>query len=111
MTPAGATGSREVLAALDRLREITLRQIAAARGLRGAELARWNRERVDALFELKLLLSERPPRRTPELSAALARLRADEERLESVARTVLGLVQRVDPSWPPTTYGRSGELR
>ncbi len=111
MTGAGAQGSREVLAALDRLRDITLRQIEAARALRGGELARWNRERVDALFDLKVLLSERPPRRTPELSSALARLRADEERLESVARTVLGVVQRVDPSWPPTTYGRSGELR
>jgi hypothetical protein len=111
VTPAGAGGSREVSAALDRLRDITHRQIEAARALRGAELARWNRERVDALFELKVLLTERRPKRTPELSAALSRLRADEERLEAVARTVLAVVQRVDPSWPPTTYGRSGELR
>jgi hypothetical protein len=111
VTDAGAPGSREVSAALDRLRSITHRQIEAARSLRGGELARWNRERVDALFELKLLVTERRPRRTPELTASLQRLRADEERLEAVARTVLAVVQRVDPNWPPTTYGRSGELR
>ena len=111
MTAGGARGSREVFAALDRLREITLRQIEAARSLKGADLERWNRERVDALFELKMLVAERPPKRTPELTNALERLRADEERLEIVARTVLGLVQRVDPSGPPTTYGRGGELR
>jgi hypothetical protein len=100
-----------VLAAVERLHEITTRQIEAARSLRGADLERWNRERVDALFALKVLVTERPPKRSPELSAALSRLRTDEERLETIARTVLGFVQRVDPTCPPTTYGRGGELR
>ncbi len=113
MTQAGppSPGSRDVLHALDRLRQITLRQLEAARGLRGEDLARWNRERVDALFDLKVLLADRQPRRTPELSRALAALRADEERLVAVARTVLQVVQRVDPAWPPALYGRRGELR
>lgn len=100
-----------MLQALERLRQITLRQLEAARALRGDELARWNRDRVDALFDLKVMLADRRPKPSPELTAALRRLRTDEQRLEAVARTVLAVVQRVDPAWPPALYGRSGELR
>lgn len=100
-----------LLGAVERLRAATTRQVDAARRLAGPELEACNQARADALFELRLALEEGPPTVTPALRDEVRRLRMEERRLEAVARAVLTVVEKIDPTWPAVTYGRSGDLR
>jgi hypothetical protein len=101
-----------VAEAVRRLRALTEDQIAAARTLRGPDLAELNSRRVDALFHLRLTIAEDGlSTEDPTLRAEVDRLGVAERRLATIARAVLDRVARIDFSSPAPTYDRAGLLR
>lgn len=104
-----------VLSLVDRLADTTEAELIAARSLNGEELRDFDQQRSDLLFELKIALQDAEPLESEErgaLAASVARLRAAEERLERIARTVLGALSGIRPVGPVlATYARSGAMR
>ena len=95
------------------LAEITEQQVQAARTLDGPRVQDLDRRRADQLFELQLALQDGPvePDNREHLRESLARLRAAEERLERIARTVLAALSGLRPADPVQTYARTGSMR
>lgn len=103
-----------VLDAVRKLRAVTEQQLDAARNLRGAELAALNELRVDALFDLRIVLAEEGLPSPERMSAGtplreeITHLDQAEQRLSSLARTVLDRLTPMDASTAPPLYARSG---
>jgi len=101
------------LALLEVLTELTEAQLTAAISLDGSELAKLNSERADVVFSLQIALQELAPGQREALIAPMLALRAIEDRLARVARTVVGTLDKVIPrpeSPKPNTYGRTGRM-
>lgn len=106
-----------LLEAVRKLSAVTEQQIEAARHLRSEELASLNQRRVDALFDLRIVLAEEgcPERdrldpRAP-LRDAVRQLDVAEKRLASLAQTVLDRLAWVDDSNAAApVYDRAGFL-
>jgi hypothetical protein len=81
--------------------------------LRSSELASLNQSRVDALFDLRIVLAEEglPTEGAapvpPQLHDEVQRLHLAEQRLSSVAHVVLDRLARIGAGNVPV-YGRSG---
>ena len=97
--------------AVSRLAALTEDQVLAARALEGERLAELNARRVDALFALRIALAEDGlPPADAAVKRQVRRLAAAEQRLASVARTVLDRVASIDLATPPPVYDRSGRM-
>lgn len=100
-----------VVEAVSRLAAITEDQVLAARELRGDALTDLNARRVDALFALRIALAEDGlPAADEVVKRQVRRLASAEQRLATIARTVLDRVARIDLATPPPVYDRSGRL-
>lgn len=99
-----------MIAVVRRLRLLTEQQVGAARTLQGAELQELNTQRVDALFDLQLVLATEGLVDDPELRTEIAGLAGAEARLASICRLVLERVDQVDTTRPAKTYDRTGRV-
>lgn len=106
----------ERLHLLATLRQLTERQIDAARRLDGEAMAAINAARSETLFDLQVALQEPPPEE-PALRSALAELASDvvrlERRLTHIVATTLNALGQLAPASRPTstpTYRPSGLL-
>jgi hypothetical protein len=100
--------------AVRKLRSVTEEQLDAAVHLRSSELASLNQSRVDALFELRIVLAEEglpsdgDAPVPPPLREEVHRLHLAEQRLSSVAHVVLDRLARIGAASHVPVYGRSG---
>ena len=95
------------------LRELTERQLSAARELNGTAMRELNELRSDHLFNLQVAM-QAPMPNDQELKQALIdevkRLQAVEERLTRITELVLQTFEQMTPYSAATTYGASGRL-
>lgn len=95
------------------LRELTERQVVAARTLDNGTMQNLNELRSDHLFNLQVAMQDAPPQ-DPELKQALVEearlLQAAEERLTRITSLVLQTFEHMTPFTPAQTYGASGRL-
>jgi len=106
--------SANLPALVDALAELTEREVLAARALEGEQLRKLDQERADRLFELQITLQDRPalaPTARDQLRRSVTRLRAAEDRLSRVARTVIGVLAALRTPSEAPTYARTGTLR
>jgi hypothetical protein len=95
------------------LRELTERQVIAARTLDNETMQHLNELRSDHLFNLQVALQDTPPQ-DPELKRVLVAetraLQSAEERLIRITELVLQTFEQMTPFTPAKTYGASGRL-
>ena len=95
------------------LRELTERQIIAARTLDTETMQHLNELRSDHLFNLQVSLQDAPPQES-ELKRALIEeakaLLTAEERISRITELVLQTFEQMTPLTPAKTYGASGRL-
>ncbi len=110
------TGSEpkcEIVGLVQRLTELTERQLAAARTLDGESLSKFNQARTDLMFELQIRLDAALPL-DHDTQTALVRevetLTLLEARLIRIAGIVSAALNPIAPRQRPATYGRSGAL-
>lgn len=102
--------SAELFDRLEALRELTEAQLHAARQLDGLRLVALNERREELLFDLQLLLDEQAADKAhdaPRVRALCREIRALEERLLNVSRTVLAVI---GTSMGSDTYDRQGRF-
>jgi hypothetical protein len=95
------------------LRELTERQVRAARELDNEAMQNLNELRSDHLFNLQVAL-QAPPPQDPSLKQALIQevkaLQVAESRLTRITELVLQTFEQMTPFTPAKTYGASGRL-
>ena len=99
-------------ALLDRWLKIVEAQLAAARTLNGAQLARYTRDRVTLQDQLTLpgLIALNPADRA-YARQIIMKIRELDRRIASCARIVMDSLALVVPTTTPTTYTARGYLR
>lgn len=106
--------ARELLPLVRSLCELTEAQVAAARSLQSELLQELNGRRMDMVFDLRVVMATPVDPADPdkaELSREVLRLHRAEERLTSIAGTVIETLDSIASSGPSRTYGRSGRLQ
>lgn len=95
------------------LRELTERQVVAARSLDNEAMQNLNELRSDHLFNLQVAMQDAPPQ-DPELKRALIEeaklLQSVENRLTRITELVLQTFEQMTPFTPAKTYGATGRL-
>jgi hypothetical protein len=98
---------------LTELRELTERQIVAARSLDNEAMQNLNELRSDHLFNLQVAIQAPPPQDLEEkrvLIEEVRRLQSAEDRLTRITELVLTTFEQMTPLTPTQTYGASGRL-
>ena len=95
------------------LRELTERQIRAARELDNEAMQNLNELRSDHLFNLQVALQAPPPQDASLKETLIQEVRAlqvAESRLTRITELVLQAFEQLTPFTPAKTYGASGRL-
>ena len=96
---------------VEQLADLTESNVHAATSLDAPRVGLLARERADLMFELEILLQERPELPEPERSrarAATERLARAEFRLGRTVNNILNIL--APPSADATVYGREGKI-